>query len=62
MLDMITRKPEKSIVIPKRPEDYNINKNIETIYDIFELVYIDRVFTRIRGVNAVNNLEMRIIM
>jgi hypothetical protein len=55
-LDTITRKPEKSMVT-QNPEDYNVNKKIEIIYDIIELVYIDRVLTRIRSINAVSKFR-----
>jgi glycosyltransferase involved in cell wall biosynthesis len=61
MLDTIKCKPQKSIVILNCPEDHNIGEKIKTEAAIFEVVYTDRVITRIRGVGdmvaAIRNLN-----
>jgi glycosyltransferase involved in cell wall biosynthesis len=52
MLDTIKCKPKKSVVILNCPEDYNIQKKkIKTEDANFEVIYTDRVITRIRGVS-----------
>jgi glycosyltransferase involved in cell wall biosynthesis len=61
MLDTIKCKPKKSVVILNCPEDYNIDKIMRKEDAIFQVVYPDRVITRIRGVNdmvaAIRNLN-----
>ena len=51
MLNTIKSKPDQSMVILNCPDDYDIGKKNKIENAIFEVVYTDRVITRIRGVS-----------
>jgi glycosyltransferase involved in cell wall biosynthesis len=61
MLNSIKSKPDQSMVILNCPDDYDIWKKPKIEKAIFEVVYTDRVITRIRGVSdmvaAVRDLD-----